>query len=97
MGKRSSHPLRAWRLERGLSLGQAAKCVGTIAQTWIDWERGKIPRQASMTKIFRVTGGTVTADSFYWPDGYPRLSGEAPDADAGANRNDVIRNLMAAN
>ena len=99
MLKQPIHPLRTWRLDRGYSLGEAAKCVGTIRQTWLDWEtRRRIPGQEYMTKVYRVTGGTVGADQFYWPDGYPGLTGELPDFPndpAGGKRDDVGRTLEA--
>lgn len=60
------HPLRAWRMEQGLSLSQAAEKVGTTRQVWHNWETGKRrPRPPYMALVRQVTGGAVTADAFY--------------------------------
>jgi transcriptional regulator with XRE-family HTH domain len=69
------HPLRAWRVVRGFTLEEAAKCVGAGKQAWLDWERGRrIPSRVFMTRIYRATGGTISADRLYWPEGYPHLT-----------------------
>ncbi len=91
------HPLRQWREARGFNLGEAAECVGTIRQTWLDWEQSRrIPGQKYMTRIYRATGGTVCANDFYWPHGKPSLSGSDPDDRGGGEGNNVGGSLQAA-
>lgn len=60
------HPLRAWRVARGLTLAQAARTVGTTRQVWHNWETGKrLPRPRYMARLRDVTQGELSADTFY--------------------------------
>ena len=60
--------LRKWRLEEGKTQEECASAVGTSRQVWSDWERGRrTPNKLFMPRVSRLTGGYVTADSFYPP------------------------------
>jgi predicted transcriptional regulator len=64
----NDHPLRRWRVAKGLSLTQAAKNLGTTKSAWCDWEYARrIPNRRWMARIRTLTGGAVDANSFYWP------------------------------
>lgn len=57
------HPLRAYRVTHGLSLGAMARTVGTSKQTVWRIERGRHnPTVRLIQKIIEATGGAVTAD-----------------------------------
>jgi len=98
------HPLRQWREAQGYSLDQAAPLVGARRQTWHDWENGRrVPGVEFLNRIFKVTGGTVRADDFVWPFGYPCYGGRsvrelfaARHAGGGRKRNDVVAGTAVA-
>lgn len=49
--------LRKARLDRGMTMGEAAALVGSASGNWSTWERGtKLPRAATMAAIKRVFG-----------------------------------------
>jgi transcriptional regulator with XRE-family HTH domain len=52
--------LREWRLERKLTVTQAATLIGIPVMTYYGIERGSIPRPPHMRQIMERTG--VTAD-----------------------------------
>jgi transcriptional regulator with XRE-family HTH domain len=62
------HPLRDWRLARGLSLSAAAARIGTHKSVWHAWENGyRRPNATFMPRIRELTGGVINADVFF-PD-----------------------------
>ena len=62
------HPLRKWRKAKGLTLEAVARQIGTSRQVWSDWERGcHKPGPDLMPKVRELTGGAITADTFYPP------------------------------
>ncbi|WP_226019502.1 helix-turn-helix transcriptional regulator [Novosphingobium sp. FKTRR1] len=62
----SNHPLKKWRLGKGLTLDAAAAMVGTTRPVWYNWEKGRRrPGANFMARLRDVTG--LSADIFY-PD-----------------------------
>ena len=60
------HPLRKWRIAKGLTLEACASEIGTSRQVWSDWERGRRrPDAKFMPKVRELTGGAVSADDFF--------------------------------
>ena len=58
--------LAAWRLEKGLSQGQAATRIGVTQGAWAAWERGfRTPSLACAFDVERLTAGRVKAED--WP------------------------------
>lgn len=63
---KNASPLRAWRIEHGLTLDAAAAGVGTVRQVWYGWESGRRrPGPRYMPKLREFTSGAVSADDFY--------------------------------
>lgn len=49
-----------------MTLDAAAAGVGTVRQTWYDWETGRrIPDRTYMPRIYGFTKGVVRPDHFY--------------------------------
>lgn len=66
MERDTLHPLRQWRISKGLTLQAAAALVGTSRHVWSDWERERRrPDRFFMPKVRAATG--LSADVFY-PD-----------------------------
>jgi transcriptional regulator with XRE-family HTH domain len=60
--------LKDWRTARDKTQEECAGAVGTTRQVWSDWERGRrIPNRHFMPLVVNLTGGKVTAASFYPP------------------------------
>ena len=59
------HPLKEYRLDRGLTQAALAQLVGTKKGTVSKWEQGTVPSLKFMRRIAEVTDGAVTANDFY--------------------------------
>jgi transcriptional regulator with XRE-family HTH domain len=61
-----THPLKKWRLSKGLTLAEAAARVGTSRQVWHAWEIGRRrPHPRFMLELRKMTGGAISADDFF--------------------------------
>jgi hypothetical protein len=104
MGSGDVHPLRAWReaQQPRMTLDAAAAGVGTVRQTWYDWETGRrIPDRTYMPRIYGFTQGVVRPDHFYElpPIGQMALpfeTGPAPLLDLANGENDEPQLQAAA-
>ncbi|HBH26613.1 MAG TPA: hypothetical protein DDX54_04345 [Rhodospirillaceae bacterium] len=60
------HDLEAWRIANNLNKTQLADALGATPKSVRDWISGRHrPSMSYMIHIREVTGGAVTADSFY--------------------------------
>ena len=60
------HPLRKYRLKKGLTVEQLAQRLGVAKSAVSRWENGvMIPRPATMRLVMEVTGGAVRPEHFY--------------------------------
>lgn len=60
------HPLRQWRISKGLTLEHCAAAVGTSRPVWHAWETGKrCPDRNFMPRVREFTGGEIGADAFF--------------------------------
>ena len=50
------HPLKTWRLARGLTLAQAGRKAGVTAEAWRLWECGKYPTFPHLRVLVKITG-----------------------------------------
>jgi transcriptional regulator with XRE-family HTH domain len=58
--------LTEWRRRQGLQSRQAAARLGIGPKSYSRYEAGRrIPRPATLRRIFLITGGAVTPDDFY--------------------------------
>jgi transcriptional regulator with XRE-family HTH domain len=77
--KQGIHPLKAWRIGRGLTQAQAAEGAGIKQYSWSKYELGRIPARDEMQKIVAFTRDAVQPNDFY---GAP-AGGERSPVDAG--------------
>jgi DNA-binding transcriptional regulator YiaG len=60
------HDLRAWQIDNNLNQTQLAEAIRATPKSVRDWLSGRHrPSERYMLIIKEVTGGAVTADSFY--------------------------------
>ena len=58
------HPLKSWRVAKGLTQDEAAQRVGVTKQCWSLWESGaRVPHSQHMRKLMRECG--VKPDQVY--------------------------------
>lgn len=55
------HPLRAWRLNKKLTLQAAAQKIGVSHVTWHKWEKGQMkPDADNERRLYEISSGALT-------------------------------------
>jgi DNA-binding XRE family transcriptional regulator len=66
MSSPGEHPLKTWRIAKGLTVPDAAVQVPVTRQTWYSWERnGSRPPEQLMARLVEMTEGAVQPNDFY--------------------------------
>lgn len=60
------HPLKRWRLSKGLTLQQVADQIGTKRSTVHHYETGRrLPHRKIMPRIIMMADGALSTSDFY--------------------------------
>ncbi len=60
----ADHPLKKWRLERGLSAAAVGRKIGCTRLSVDRYEGGRMPKQPYLDRIVVMTDGAVTGSDW---------------------------------